>query len=47
LPKRLGYAEFMHTLRSSGNGPCDIFEIDAAEIGFDAAALHPAAALYG
>jgi Tol biopolymer transport system component len=36
--KRLGYAELMRTLRSSGNGLCDIFEIDVSELGLTPAA---------
>lgn len=38
LPQRLGYDGLMKLYRSSGNGLCDIFQIDAAAIGIDGGA---------
>jgi Tol biopolymer transport system component len=40
--KRLGYADLMRAYRSSGNGMCDIFEIDAAQIGLAVPAVKEA-----
>ncbi|GAA0717582.1 hypothetical protein [Dokdonella soli] len=37
LPKRLDYAGLMRLYRSSGNGLCDIFQIDASVLGIEPA----------